>query len=286
MEKNILYWLKKMIGSKKQLIQQSDTEWLADEIMHENLLGHSSCDYIELQNQTIKDIINAIDHLVCSVGFMPESNELHIYIRNNLFFIACKNCNFDNLLRSFMQMEKKYTFCRYILHEGECDGSFSTYINKEVSIEICEQEPKAFVERALVKSLVGNGNIIGDEVKLTIKPGCDTDKNRYNIGVGQNPKLDNGSVRFNHIAIDDDPSAPSFGLNKYVSRAHAYIQYGLNGFTLYVEDGGTPLRGKRTSVFRNGQLLKLDLPGIGVPLKHGDQIILSKSVILLFEQIE
>lgn len=283
MEKNIVYWLRKITGVKKHSVGYTDI--LQTGVWNERETGGVSHDYIEWQSRTAKDIIRAVDSLVCSAGFVPDDNELHIYIHNSLCYQSCKSYNFEEWLRDSMQMEKNYVFHSYILHEGICRDTISaSSVNQEVSIAVRRQEPQVLLGRATVKSLPGNGSLLGGKVELIAEADRDADMNRYNIGVGRAPKLNNGSVRFNHIAIDDDPESPSFELNKYVSRSHAYIQYGSSGFTLYAERGGTSLQGKRTAVFRNGQLMILSLPELGVPLKHGDQIVLSKSVILLFEQ--
>jgi len=283
MKKNIVYWLRKMTGAKKRPVEnmsmlQTDgwNEREADDISH---------DYIEWQSRIVKDIIRTVDSLVSSVGFVPEDNELHIYIHNSLYYQSCKCYNFEEWLCDSMQMEKRYAFHSYVLHEGICSDMISaTAINQEVSIVVRRQRPQMLLVQATVKSIPGNGSLLDGKVELTAETDREADMNRYNIGVGKTPKLDNGSIRFNHIAIDDDPESPSFELNKYVSRSHAYIQYGSAGFTLYAERGGTSLHGKHTAVFRNGQQIILNLPEQGVPLKHGDQIVLSKSVILLFEQ--
>lgn len=282
MKKNIVYWLRKMTGTKKRSVESMSM--LQASGWNEQEANDTSHDYIEWQSRVAKDIIRTVDSLVCSTGFVPEDNELHVYIRNSLYYQSCKSYNFEEWLCDFMQMEKNYAFHSYILHEGICRDMFSaTSVNQEVSIVVRRQEPQMQLVQATVKSIPGNGSLLGGKVELTVEVNRNTDMNRYNIGVGRTPKLDNGSVRFNHIAIDDDPESPSFELNKYVSRSHAYIQYGAAGFTLYAERGGTSLHSKHTAVFRNGQQIILNLPERGVPLKHGDQIVLSKSVILLFE---
>lgn len=283
MEKNIIYWLRKITGAKRR--QKEYMSMMQTGGWNERGTDDTLHDYIEWQSRMAKEIIRTVDSLVCSVGFVPEDNELHIYVHNSLCYQSCNSYNFKEWLRDFMQMEKSYVFHGYILHEGICRDMISaTSVNQEVSIAVRRQEPQMLLVQATVKSIPGNGSLLDGKVELTAETDRRADLNRYNIGVGRTPKLDNGSVRFNHIAIDDDPESPSFELNKYVSRSHAYIKYGSAGFTLYAERGGTPLHGKHTAVFRNGQQIVLNLPERGVPLKHGDQIVLSKSVILIFEQ--
>ena len=68
-----------------------------------------------------------------------------------------------------------------------------------------------------------------------------------------------------------------------VSRSHAYITFNENeGFVLTVELGGTPAGKHRTMVFRNNKEIRMDIPGMAVPLENGDQIILSREVTLYF----
>jgi hypothetical protein len=55
---------------------------------------------------------------------------------------------------------------------------------------------------------------------------------------------------------------------------------------LHVEHGGTKEAGKRTSVNRAGNEIKLENVLIPQPLKHGDIIVLSKNVELLFEEVK
>ena len=104
-----------------------------------------------------------------------------------------------------------------------------------------------------------------------------------NIGIGKKIKLQSGVIRINHIAVDDNPQGEHFDHNKYVSRSHAYITFNENeGFVLTVELGGTPAGRHRTMVFRNNKEIRMDIPGMAVPLENGDQIILSREVTLYF----
>ena len=184
-------------------------------------------------------------------------------------------------------MEKNYTFNQYVIHDGaEYTGHPLSKVTPDMSISIRAKEDNTISDCAIIKDVENNGSIIEHEVELKAEK-CLRNKNgRYNIGIGRNRKLDKGGIRFNHIAIDDNIESPSFNKNRYVSRSHAYITYENGNFVLYVEEGGTSIKGKRTTIFRNGQILKLDLPGMGMPLENNDQIVLSKSVILLFQLIK
>ncbi|MDL2310153.1 hypothetical protein LJC39_03445 [Parabacteroides sp. OttesenSCG-928-B22] len=116
---------------------------------------------------------------------------------------------------------------------------------------------------------------------------------RCNIGRGINPVLDNGMFHKNQIAIKDRDDCPNleeeeWGINRFVSRKHAYITYNhVQGFALRVYEGGCYKTGNRTRLFReNNQPIDVSNTEIDYPLQHLDQIELGKSVVLLVEFIE
>lgn len=282
MNKKMAYWAKKLLSmdKKKHERGQSDNEMPPQTSL--NPQAKKEQDYIKLADDTVKEIINRIDGLMETVRVKPQEYELHIYIYDNLLYHACKNQLFEEQLEERMYMDKNYTFNRYILHEKNSDENDAvTQVNQFVYIRIQPNQATMPTDHATIQVLEGNGSIIGDVVELDATYGQNTP---YYIGVSQKPKLDNGSIRFNQIAIDDDVNSPFYNQNKYVSRAHAHIKYESDGFVLCVETGGTPLRGKRTAVFRNSKEIRLDQPGMCVALKDGDQIILSRNVILIFNQ--
>ena len=181
-------------------------------------------------------------------------------------------------------MENEYSFARCELHEGSCERG--TPIGNGVSIRLQDiRTENTHTTQASINILDGHGTLISGPIKMTAAY-CRTSLNRrYNIGVGSRPQLDNGSVRYNEIAIDDNPESPAYEMNKYVSRSHAHIGYSNeNGFILCAETGGTPQAGKSTVISRNQQQITLSHSGVSFPLKDGDQIILSKKVILIFSE--
>jgi len=112
---------------------------------------------------------------------------------------------------------------------------------------------------------------------------------KYNIGRGKFPELENRSFHENHIVIKDpeefnDKQDKNIELNKYVSRAHAVIEYSNQaGFLLKVLPGGSPaMKGSRTIIKRENYDIELKNIHTAEPLKDKDQIELSKSVLLLF----
>lgn len=132
----------------------------------------------------------------------------------------------------------------------------------------------------------------GDKARIVALPDCGSlidneciisKEGTYKIGVGRRVKLDSGLLRINQIAISDDVNDPQIENNKYVSRAHAHITYSYSeGFLLYVEIGGTKMRGKRTRILRGDNIIDLLNPIMPYRLQHGDIIELSKSVLLSF----
>lgn len=132
---------------------------------------------------------------------------------------------------------------------------------------------------ASITALKGHGSLIGDVVKLYPKH-----NQVYLIGIGKQVETSNGVLRINNIAIDDNIKCQELENNKFVSRDHAHIQYKKSvGFVLYVDEGGTPLKGKRTRVQRQGKVIDLGSDtNNGVPLMSGDIIELGKHVWLEF----
>lgn len=110
------------------------------------------------------------------------------------------------------------------------------------------------------------------------------EKEKYNIGRGANPQLDNGSFHKNDIVITES-EREEMRVNLFVSRAHAYIIKRKNGFALKVLPGGCALNGNRTRIFRDGKPMDLTDPYLEFLLKNEDQIELGKNVILSFEFI-
>jgi len=266
------HWTKKLLSiiKKKHNTAQSDNNIKKEQ------------DYIKLADDTVKEIVNWVDRLIETTRIQPQEHELHVYIDDNLLYHACKNQLFEEQLEERMYMDKNYSFNRYILHEGNSDDDGTiTQVNPFVCIRIQPKQAIIPTDHATIQILEGNGSIIGDIIELDAAYCQNTP---YKIGVSLKPRLDNGCIRFNQIAIDDDVNSPFYNQNKYVSRAHAHIKYDSDGFVLCVEIGGTPLRGKRTAIFRDSKEIRLDQPGMCVPLKDGDQIILSRNVILIFNQ--
>jgi pSer/pThr/pTyr-binding forkhead associated (FHA) protein len=139
--------------------------------------------------------------------------------------------------------------------------------------------------KATINAIAGRGSIIGECVCIDSEEIKTLPNQRYNIGIGKQPFMSDGTHRDNHIAIDDDQSSVEFDKNKYVSRAHAHISYSEeHGFMLQVEQGGTQLAQKRTHIYRGGEKIALNNTLIPEPLQDGDYIVLSKNVHLLYKK--
>lgn len=146
------------------------------------------------------------------------------------------------------------------------------------SIEV--QKPAA--REAKITVVPGKGSLL-QEAYLLNSEEC----KHYNIGVGILPDMRGKGSRENHIAIDDNVDSSQYEHNKYVSRAHAHIGFSDKyGFFLQVEAGGSRVYSGRTQILRKDkapiEVENLELP---IPLENGDLIVLSKAVVLRYEEV-
>lgn len=273
MKKNILYWIKKLKG----VLRKASNKNLDSEVnKHKNQVP----DFIQLLDNAVNDINAYTNDMVQTTHLQPDQYELHVYIHDNLQYTTFVNQDFKEKLSEKIMMENNYSFARYILHEGTCKSA--SICNNGVGIRLQAKQTDTYATRAIIEAVEGHGSLIGGSIEITAEY-CQTNRG-YNIGIGCCPKLDNGQIRKNEIAIDDNPLSADFEQNKYVSRSHAHITYDGNNFKLYVERGGTPAAGKTTIVVRNLREILLNYAGTGILLRDGDQIILNKRVILLFRE--
>jgi hypothetical protein len=224
-----------------------------------------------------------------------EDKVLTLWINDSLFYDSVSGDDFKEDLTSRVYDELGFDLSDIEIKNGApSDGASSTQVMNNVYLQIQsvqvdnvgEAEP-GIVRKAIITDVEDGGSTIEGKYELDSQKIKELPGKRYNIGVGKTPRMDNGIRRFNDIAIDGDEKSPQFDKNKYVSRAHAYITYSENrGFMLHVEHGGTKEAGKRTSVNRAGNEIKLENVLIPQPLKHGDIIVLSKNVELLFEEVK
>ncbi len=117
-------------------------------------------------------------------------------------------------------------------------------------------------------------------------------KTSFCIGRGHSTQTTSGRIRTNDIVIlnEDDPGYEAIrgAGNSAVSRAHAHIVYDAvrRLYSLQVDPGGLPASGNKTKLFHPDESMeRADIPGMGYPLQHGDQIELGGEVTLLFELV-
>lgn len=271
--KNILNFGRKEDTCSSEVQQQTtnNTEVKAERI-----------DYIAMQQAIIEGVVANIHGMELQFGTKMEDYTLILYINEIMLFQSCQNDHFRMELTERLLMDCNYSFAEIEVKEGVPPTDMaSRKVTDKTSI--CLKNGRPTIGRQARLSAL-EGSLVTDEVKLDSESIDKLPGKRMNVGIGKKVKLRSGVIRINHIAIDDDPQSENFDLNKYVSRAHAYIDYNRNeGFVLTVEVGGTPTGQHRTMVYRGNQEIRMDIPNMRVPLVNGDQIILSRTVTLLFE---
>lgn len=238
------------------------------------------------------NLINAVVANL-SANYRGDSVEMNgmvldIFVNDNTFFNALTlDKNFKDELT-----EKIYTQLGMVFSDICVRSAFpqqevaATQLFAEVKIAIRSAQRLTQSARAMIVPVAECGSTIKSEYRLDAQELRSIAGGRYNIGIFEEPRLNNGIPRHNHIAINPDPESPDFEKNKYVSRAHANITYNDKfGFMLNVEDGGTRMGGKRTHIIRLGSMIEVDNPLTPMPLYDGDYIVLSKNVYLLFKTL-
>lgn len=218
-----------------------------------------------------------------------EKKELKVFVAGDmLFFDTLIEQNFEKRFAEKLDEQLGLRFSRIVLASGKPGrGQEAMELAEGILIQIKSNTPQksSAIRRAAIYPVEGCGSlkeecylIDSEEIKLLTG-------SRYNIGIGSLVAMSNGMRRTNHIAIDDDQASADFVKNRFVSRAHAHIAYSeREGFLLYVEPSGTRMAQKRTHIIRGAEQLELNNPIVGIPLRDGDYIVLSKHVHLLFKQ--
>lgn len=214
---------------------------------------------------------------------------LRLWVNDNLFYNSLVLNKFGEELTMSIDDELGLKFNAVEIKCGNTPGNEATEIVDGCYLQIIapiQEIPTAQpVSKATIYSIAGYGSMVTESVSIDSHEIKQLAGHRYNIGIGKQPFMDDGTHRDNHIAINDDPSATQFENNRYVSRAHAHIRYTEElGFVLYVEHGGSKLAGKRTHIHRGGEKIELCSTIIPEPLMDGDYIVLSKKVHLLFKK--
>lgn len=195
---------------------------------------------------------------------------------------------FEQELMQYWSVERGYVFESVVLKRGKPDKDgrkLPSFEGLDVFIQERLTDPATdmLAKVASVTVFSGKGSMMQECYLLSCEALKKEHRKYYNIGRGTLPKMDDGSVRQNHIAIDDKNNLE---LNSFVSRAHARIGYSEQvGFYLQVERGGSRLSGNRTRVFRDEETIEVENLDLKVPLKSGDLIELGKAVVLKYEEI-
>lgn len=248
----------------------------------DNEVKAKKIDYIATQQTIVEGLVANIHGLATQFGTKTQEHTLVVYIQEMMLYQSCVGGSFKTVLTERLCMDCGYAFAGIEVKEGIPPAEISS---RQVTdnVYMCLMNNRATVgKKARLSVMEGSlvtGDVILDSSDIEKLPG-----KRMNIGIGKSMKLQSGVVRINHIAVDDNPESKDYHKNKYVSRAHAHITYNPNeGFVLTVEPGGTPNGHHRTMIYRNTIEKRMDIPGMTMPLEHGDQIILSRNVTLLFE---
>lgn len=271
-------FIKNLFGRDKDTDRPTATQQQAAE---GNDVKAEKIDYIAQQQTIIDAVLANITGMVQQFGIRTSEYTLLLYINEMMLFQSCKDVAFKAELVERLLMDCNYTFAGVEVMEGMPPATFSSRQLTSHSYMCLTSNQKVVNRKACLTAM--EGSLVDDKVILDSSIIATLPGQRMNIGIGKKIKLQSGVIRINHIAVDDNPQGEHFDQNKYVSRSHAYITFNENeGFVLTVELGGTPAGKHRTMVFRNNKEIRMDIPGMAVPLENGDQIILSREVTLYF----
>lgn len=237
---------------------------------------------IDIQDKVIDAVLKNVKKNFKGQKFNFEEKNLTLWTEDSMVNLLLDNSKFKNELAKKLYDEQGVKFSSVrVRNYSTVQRPGALEILTGICMTIDEEVSEDTVMRARVEVVPGSGSTV--EQYYILEPG-----KTYNIGVGRIASLDNGSVRRNDIAIDDNVESPQYDKNKYVSRNHAHISYSeKHGFMLYVDEGGLRRSGKRTSVARGeGDSVNIEDTLIPLPLKDGDVIVLSKAVRLLFTKQE
>lgn len=241
---------------------------------------------IEKKNNLINAIVNCLEKNYRGEKRNMSGKSLLIYISDPLFRDSLENEDFINEVISSIDDETGLVFGNISVDKRPSDEDNCVYLFDDVSLSIKNLKKEKIISAARISPVVGYGMTLESEYLINSELLEQMPGHQYNIGLGRNPDLSGVEVRENHIALDDSESSPYFEKNKYVSRTHACITYSDKmGFMLKADQRGTRLAGKRTHIMRGSKMIELQDSSIAVPLQHGDHIVLSKYVHLLFEKL-
>ena len=250
-----------------------------------DLDAFSANDSIEAEDKIISSIQKKIVAAYKGKTMDFSKKNLVVWVADNLLYVNIGNIDFKNRLASDLNIQNGFVFNSVDVKFLSSTANVTyTPIFSNLYIEIKEVGSVAPKHRARISVYMEQGELLQKEYILESFVLEQSREKFYNIGSGRYVKMDNGLMRENHIAVNNDPGSVAFEQNKYVSRSHAHIGFlDKYGFCLYVDPKGTRLAKKRTRILRGGEQIELNNPLLPEPLKNGDIIELSKSVLLLFE---
>ena len=212
--------------------------------------------------------------------FRFEDRLLILWTQGVEVTLLLDNDSFRNELarRLYDEQRIKFREIRVTRLQGNL-GSDAQELLPGVYVTIGSYTTPGAIVKARLETIPGYGSTL--EPFYLLEPG-----KSYNIGVGSMALLDNGALRRNDIAVDDNVRSQEYERNKYVSRNHAHIEYVNEHFVLYVDKGGLRSAGKRTAVARGENTFPLEDTLIPFPLEDGDMIVLSRAVRILFTKCD
>lgn len=212
--------------------------------------------------------------------FQFEDRLLILWTQGVEVTLLLDNDSFRNELarRLYDEQRIKFREIRVTPLQGNL-GSDAQELLPGVYVTIGSYTTPGAIVKARLETIPGYGSTL--EPFYQLEPG-----KSYNIGVGSMALLDNGALRRNDIAVDDNVRSQEYDRNKYVSRNHAHIEYVNEHFVLYVDKGGLRSAGKRTAVARGENTFPLEDTLIPFPLEDGDMIVLSRAVRILFTKCD
>lgn len=244
-------------------------------------------DAIEKKDNLIESILALLETNFRGEHHLMKDKVLFLCVLDSIFYNSLILSDFCDELESKVSDELGLVFDHIEVSPGpQPQDTDLTRLSAEVHIGIKSVPERRVAGRALIRPVAHRGSLIAMEYILDREAISKLPNGRYNIGIGQFPVMPDGTHRENHIAIDDNPDAPEYEKNKFISRAHAFISFSEEfGFLLHVEFGGTRVAGKRTCIYRGNEKIVLDNPLIAEPLMNGDYIVLSKGVHLQYNEM-
>ncbi len=247
--------------------------------------ANSSQNAINKNALLLERILSVLKSNYAGIRVSMKEKSLIVWVDDGLFYNSLTLSSFKEQLITTLIDELGFEFGAIEIKQGTPDNSSCTDVMERCCLQIENHQQVQKVCKAVIYPVKGFGSMLDDCVCLDSQEISTLPGSNYNIGVGRQPHMADGTHRVNHIAIDDNPNSAEYDKNKYVSRAHAHISYSEDyGFLLYVEMSGTRAAQKRTHIYRGSEKIELNNTLVPEQLHDGDYIVLSKYVHLLFKK--